>query len=242
MPNLRQLLATWENWSAHDTLTRALANVTTKDSRERINRSLAETPAVSALDALRDGAELIELLTGWQWQAIYAARQEGASWAQIGAAIHTSGDGARAALADVLDHQEQVPAGSAAHCGRGRVPPAGARRAGERRVGHERAAVHRATAGDAGQPDAGAPDALHLPAGRVGPGSRGAVRRCRPRHRGRPRPSCPDRFRLAGGSGTTSQATSRRTATGRCWPSHGSCGSASRRSPTACGSPAAPSP
>ncbi len=108
MTNLRQLLATWENWSAHDTLARALANITTEDSRERITRSLAETPAVSALDALRASANFIELLTGWQWQAIYAARQEGASWAQIGAAMHISDDGARAALMEVLDRQEQV--------------------------------------------------------------------------------------------------------------------------------------
>lgn len=51
---LRDLLTTWENWSARDTLTRALHTPPAETA----------TPAVSALDAQRDSAELVELLAG----------------------------------------------------------------------------------------------------------------------------------------------------------------------------------
>jgi hypothetical protein len=103
MTNLRQLLATWENWSARNALTRALGTVATNESCE----SPAAEPALGALDALRDSAELVELLTSWQWQAMYAARREGATWEQVGAAARTGGDAARAAFAAVLIRQER---------------------------------------------------------------------------------------------------------------------------------------
>jgi hypothetical protein len=106
MTNLRRLLATWENWSARDTLTRALTTATTEDSRRRTTRSLAEVPTVSALDALHAGTELVELLGGWQWQAMYAARVEGASWEQIGTALHTTAPEARDRYLRFLDRQE----------------------------------------------------------------------------------------------------------------------------------------
>jgi hypothetical protein len=108
MSMLRDLLATWENWSARDTLSRSLANVTTEDSRERITGCLAAAPAACALEALRDSTELVELLIGWQWQAVYAARIDGASWAQIGTMTHTTADDARASFAEVLDRQEAL--------------------------------------------------------------------------------------------------------------------------------------
>lgn len=106
MTNLRQLLATWENWSAYDTLTRALAHAGTGED-EGTTQSLAET-ATSPLDALRESTELVELLTGWQWRAMYVARRDGASWRQIGTATRMTADQARASFATVLDRQETV--------------------------------------------------------------------------------------------------------------------------------------
>ena len=44
MRPLRDLLTTWENWSARDTLTRALSRVSTDVAREALHRELAETP------------------------------------------------------------------------------------------------------------------------------------------------------------------------------------------------------
>ena len=87
---------TWENWSARDTLTRALANVTHRGQPRADHQALAETPAASALDALRDSAELVELLAGWQWQAMYAARREGRAGTGSGPPSTSAGDRARA--------------------------------------------------------------------------------------------------------------------------------------------------
>lgn len=64
MRALRELLDTWENWSARETLTRALSRVRTDDARDNLTRALAEAPEVDPLDALRDTAELVALLTG----------------------------------------------------------------------------------------------------------------------------------------------------------------------------------
>jgi hypothetical protein len=87
MTNLRQLLITWETWSARDTMTRALGRTATAENG----------PTVSAVDALRDSVELVELLTSWQWQATYAARCERASWEEIGTITRTTAEGARPA-------------------------------------------------------------------------------------------------------------------------------------------------
>ncbi|MEJ2871751.1 hypothetical protein WCD74_28605 [Actinomycetospora sp. OC33-EN08] len=95
MPNLAALLDTWQQWNAHHVMT----DVPGHEAGE---------PAVSALDALRDSRELVELLTGWQWQAAYAARRDGSSWEQIAATTGTTVEQARADYAAVLDRQEQV--------------------------------------------------------------------------------------------------------------------------------------
>ena len=96
MTNLAALLDTWRHWSAHNVTTRALPHTD------------VGAPAVSALDALRDSHELVELLTGWQWQAVHASRRDGASWEQIAAATCTTPKQARADYVAVLDRQEQV--------------------------------------------------------------------------------------------------------------------------------------
>ncbi|WP_018332134.1 hypothetical protein [Actinomycetospora chiangmaiensis] len=95
MTNLAALLATWQQWNAHQVTT-------------HVSGHEAEGPAVSALDALRDTAELVELLSGWQLQAVHAVRREGASWEQIAATTRTTVEQARAEYAAVLGCQEQV--------------------------------------------------------------------------------------------------------------------------------------
>ncbi|WP_285594539.1 hypothetical protein [Actinomycetospora sp. NBRC 106378] len=96
MTVLRDLLATWENWSANDVMSRALAHAPT------------EAPTPSPLDALRDSTELVALLTGWQWQAIYAARRDGASWAEITAVLKVSTEQTRNDYVEVLNRQERI--------------------------------------------------------------------------------------------------------------------------------------
>lgn len=94
MTNLAALLETWQQWSAHDVLARAVG-------------SASKSGSVCALDALRDSCELVELLSGWKWQAVHAARRDGASWEQIAATMHTAAEQARSEYGAVLDRQEQ---------------------------------------------------------------------------------------------------------------------------------------
>jgi hypothetical protein len=98
MTMLRDLLATWENWSARDILTGALGHAPT------------ETPEVSALDALRDSTELVELLTTWQWQAMHAARCEGNGWAEIALAAGTTVTRAKLAFEAALERMDLIGA------------------------------------------------------------------------------------------------------------------------------------
>lgn len=49
---------------------------------------------VSALDALRANEQIVSLLTGWRWRAIRQAREQGASWVDVGAALGMSKQGA----------------------------------------------------------------------------------------------------------------------------------------------------
>lgn len=108
----RDLLTTWENWSTRNTLTRAMSRASTDDAREALHRGLIGTPEVDALDALRDAAELVALLSGWQWQAMHIARAHGASWGEVGAAVGIGGERARDVFVEALDRQEAIRPGS----------------------------------------------------------------------------------------------------------------------------------
>lgn len=95
MTNLAALLDTWQQWSAHNVMSRAVGDE-------------AGEAVVRAIDALRDSHELVELLSAWQWQAVYAARGEGASWAQIAATVGAGEDEVRADYVAVLLRQENL--------------------------------------------------------------------------------------------------------------------------------------
>jgi hypothetical protein len=115
MRSLRDLLTTWENSSARDTLQRAIERAAAEDQVTELNLSLIDTPTVAPLDALRDATELITLLSGWQWQAVYAARiEQGASWAEIGRATGVSAEQARADYLAAVERQERIGFGDVA--------------------------------------------------------------------------------------------------------------------------------
>jgi hypothetical protein len=62
---------------------------------EVAERALNELPDVSALDALEANRQLVELLIGRRWYVMRAAREAGASWSEIGAALGMSKQGAQ---------------------------------------------------------------------------------------------------------------------------------------------------
>ena len=57
--------------------------------------AVAELPEVSPLEALEANARLVGLLTGARWWVMQAAREAGASWTEIGAALGMTKQGAR---------------------------------------------------------------------------------------------------------------------------------------------------
>jgi hypothetical protein len=63
--------------------------------REVAERALAELPGVTALEALEANRRLVELLTGQRWYVMRAAREAGATWEQVGAAMGMTKQGAQ---------------------------------------------------------------------------------------------------------------------------------------------------
>lgn len=57
--------------------------------------ALAELPEVSPIEALDANRRLVDLLIGSRWWVMQAAREAGASWSQIGAALGMSKQGAQ---------------------------------------------------------------------------------------------------------------------------------------------------
>lgn len=87
----RELIATCENWNAREVSRRALTNAKTEEQRQVLRGALDRTGDVDPLDVVRDVTELVELLNGWRRQAVWVCRMNGASWAELGAAMHMDG-------------------------------------------------------------------------------------------------------------------------------------------------------
>jgi len=55
-----------------------------------VDDAAVRAPAVSALEALAANARLVDLLTSRRWYVMQAARDDGAEWAEVGAALGVS--------------------------------------------------------------------------------------------------------------------------------------------------------
>jgi hypothetical protein len=84
----------WRTWEAYGARLGRRAALDRGGDPDVICRALDELPEVSALEALDANRRLIEDLTGRRWYVMRAARGEGASWAEIGAALGMSKQGA----------------------------------------------------------------------------------------------------------------------------------------------------
>lgn len=102
---IHALLARWDAWGEHDTWLKVLANQ--PDAKALAERKLAELESATALDALAANARMVALMTGWRWIAIKAAREDGATWEQIGEALGTTKQGAQQTYRRAIEHQEQ---------------------------------------------------------------------------------------------------------------------------------------
>jgi hypothetical protein len=108
METTRDLLARWDAWGDRELWRKVLANPDAKPEHKPIaERRLAELESATGLDALAANVELVRLLKGWQWQAIKSAREDGATWEQVGEVLGTSKQGALNAYSRAIEHQEK---------------------------------------------------------------------------------------------------------------------------------------
>jgi hypothetical protein len=101
------LLARWDAWGDRDLWRKVLANRERPEHRALAERRLAELESATGLDALAANVELVRLMKGWQWLAIKSAREDGATWEQIGQVLGTSKQGALNAYTRAIEHQEE---------------------------------------------------------------------------------------------------------------------------------------
>lgn len=82
-----ELLAIWDAHGARMMWARSAGRGA---DPEVVARAVAELPEVSALDALEANTHLVELLVARRWSVMQTARETGASWSEIGAALGMS--------------------------------------------------------------------------------------------------------------------------------------------------------
>jgi len=93
-PDERESFETWNQFHEGRMWERAGEKLSAQGADAERLRAVADAaaraPAVSALEALAANARLVGLLSGRRWYVIQAAREEGAEWAEIGAALGVS--------------------------------------------------------------------------------------------------------------------------------------------------------
>jgi hypothetical protein len=110
--NLSELFNTWQVWNAHAVAEQAARRAET-DGRDEdaaeLRRGLAQDPtAPTAIDALAAQHELVELLGGWRWHTITAAREQGATWDDVAAVTGTDPITAQQGFREHLAHAEHA--------------------------------------------------------------------------------------------------------------------------------------
>ena len=111
--NLPELFETWRAWNERSVLDTALRRAERAGEQERaaqLRELLADQPRVPAVDALAAQHELTELLSGWRWHTVTAAREEGATWDAIAAATRTDPDTARQSYRERVAEAEHAAA------------------------------------------------------------------------------------------------------------------------------------
>ncbi|MCO1658895.1 hypothetical protein [Pseudonocardia humida] len=108
--SLDGLLATWQAWSTRSMFTRLAEKAEREgnDEQAAILRGVVDgEPEVGPLEALTAQHELSSLLNLWEWQTVRAAREDGATWGQIGKATHAGPDRARREFLDTVESQHR---------------------------------------------------------------------------------------------------------------------------------------
>lgn len=90
--DIDELLALWTAAGQRATWARVLARGGDPDI---VAGALAKVPEVTALEALEANRRVVDLLTGRRWYVMKEAREAGASWSDIGAALGMTKQGAQ---------------------------------------------------------------------------------------------------------------------------------------------------
>jgi hypothetical protein len=88
----RELHGFWNTYHERRVWRRVIDN---GGDRELAERALGDLADVSALDALEANRRLVDFLEGRRWYVIQDAREAGASWVEIGAALGMTKQGAQ---------------------------------------------------------------------------------------------------------------------------------------------------
>ncbi len=102
-------LRTWEAWCSADTWRRVVAHAREHGQDLSALGDLEElTSGAHPLEALRANREVVELMMGWQWQAMRAAREQGYGWKEVGHALGVDAEQARQAYLAAIGRQERA--------------------------------------------------------------------------------------------------------------------------------------
>jgi hypothetical protein len=100
---------TWQAWSDAEAMWTARTRMAARgESLVAFDQHPEWTQGPGPLEALAANREVVEHLVGWRWGAMRAAREQGNSWAEIGAALDMDADQARQAYLGRVQQQQRV--------------------------------------------------------------------------------------------------------------------------------------
>jgi len=106
----QSLWTRWDAWGERQMWRKVLARSEKPEHIAIAERRLAEVDSATALDALAANVELVKLMTGWRWLAIKSAREDGATWEQIGEVLGTTKQDAQLTYERAIEAQEKYAA------------------------------------------------------------------------------------------------------------------------------------
>jgi hypothetical protein len=102
---------TWQAWSDAQVMRTARTRMTERgESLAIFDQHTEWTQGPGPLQALAANREVVDHLVGWRWSAMREAREQGHSWAEIGAALGVDAEQARRFYLERVQQQQRVHA------------------------------------------------------------------------------------------------------------------------------------
>jgi hypothetical protein len=100
---------TWQAWSDAEVMRTARTRMAARGASLAVFDQHPEwTQGPGPLQALAANREVVEHLVGWRWGAMREAREQGHSWAEIGAALGVAAEQASQAYLERVERQRLV--------------------------------------------------------------------------------------------------------------------------------------